>query len=80
MDQVKFSTNLGENEELTDTIVWPSINFNSKKIYYAEFIINNDGFYIEDYEIDYSYSTTFVESIDGPNLVTINAGESLTVE
>jgi len=80
MDQVKFSTNLGENEELTDTIVWPSINFNSKKIYYAEFIINNDGFYIEDYEIDYSYSTTFLESINGPNLVTINAGESLTVE
>ncbi len=80
MDQVKFSTNLGGNEELTDSIVWPSINFNSKKIYYAEFIINNDGFYNEDYEIDYSYSTTFVESIDGPNLVTINAGESLTVE
>ena len=80
MDQVKFSTSLGGNEELTDSIVWPSINFNSKKIYYAEFIINNDGFYNEDYEIDYSYSTTFVESIDGPNLVTINAGESLTVE
>ena len=80
MDHVKFSTSLGENEELTDTIVWPSINFNSKKIYYAEFIINNDGFYNEDYEIDYSYSTTFVESIDGPNLVTINAGDSLAVE
>ena len=80
MDQVKFSTSLGGNEELTDSIVWPSINFNTKKIYYAEFIINNDGFYNEDYEIDYSYSTTFVESIDGPNLVTINAGDSLAVE
>ena len=80
MDQVKFSTSFGDNEETADTTVWPSINFDSKKIYYAEFIINNDGFYIEDYEIAYSYSATFVESIDGPNMVSINAGESLTVE
>jgi predicted transcriptional regulator len=80
MDNVKFSTNLGDNKEPTDTLIWPSINFNSKKIYYAEFSINNDGFYVEDYEITYSYSTTFVESINGPNLVTISAGESLTIE
>tara|TARA_B110000438_G_scaffold117408_1_gene114724 strand:- start:3374 stop:6013 length:2640 start_codon:yes stop_codon:yes gene_type:complete len=80
MDEEKFSTNLEVSDETIDTAIWPSINFDSKKIYYAKFIINNEGFYTESYDINYGYSPTFIEFIDGPGQVTINAGESLTVD
>ena len=80
MDEEKFSTNLEVSDETIDTAIWPSINFDSKKVYYAKFIINNEGFYTESYDINYGYSPTFIEFIDGPGQVTINAGESLTVD
>jgi len=80
MDEEKFSTNLDISDETIDTAIWPSISFDSKKTYYAKFIINNEGFYTENYDINYGYSPTFIESISGPEQVTINAGESLTVD
>ena len=80
MDEDKFSTSTEGSDETTDTLVWPSISFDSEKPYYARVIINNDGFYTENYGISYSYTSTFIESISGPNQVTINAGESSTVE
>ena len=80
MDEEKFTLDLEGYDENIDTLVWPSISFDSKKLYYAKFIINNEGFYTENYEINYAYSSIFVESISGPEQVTINAGESLTVD
>jgi DNA-binding MarR family transcriptional regulator len=80
MDEEKFTLNLEGYDENIDSLVWPSISFDSKKLYYAKFIINNEGFYTENYEINYAYSSIFIESISGPEHVTINAGESLTVD
>ena len=79
MDERKFSIST-EGDETADTLAWPSIDFDINKPYYARVIINNDGFYTEDYEISYSYSSTFVESINGLNQVTVNAGDSLTID
>jgi predicted transcriptional regulator len=80
MDEEKFTVNLDHYEGDIDTLVWPSISFDSMKSYYAKFIINNEGFYTENYEINYGYSSTFIKSVNGPEQVTINAGESLIVD
>ena len=79
MDEIKFSTNT-ENSGNLDVLVWPSISFDSAKLHYAKVVINNEGFYTENYAISYSYAPTFVEEINGPNEITVNPGESLTLE
>ena len=79
MDEIKFTTNTETNDN-TDILVWPSISFDNNELHYAKVIINNEGFYTENYVISYSYTPTFVEEIDGPNEITVNAGESVILE
>ena len=79
MDEIKFTTNTETNDN-TDVLVWPSISFDNNEVHYAKVIINNEGFYTENYVISYSYTPTFVEEIEGPNEITINAGESVILE
>lgn len=79
MDEIKFSTNT-ENSGNLDVLIWPSISFDSDKLHYAKVVINNEGFYTENYVISYSYTPSFVEEINGPNEITVNPGESLTLE
>ncbi|MDG1544214.1 MAG: hypothetical protein P8R34_04505, partial [archaeon] len=79
MDEIKFTTNTETNDN-TDVLVWPSISFDNDEVHYAKVIINNEGFYTENYVISYSYTPTFVEEIEGPNEITVNAGESVILE
>ena len=79
MDEIKFTTSTETNDN-TDVLVWPSISFDNNEVHYAKVIINNEGFYTENYVISYSYTPTFVEEIEGPNEITINAGESVILE
>ncbi len=79
MDEIKFTTNTETNDN-ADVLVWPSISFDNNEVHYAKVIINNEGFYTENYVISYSYTPTFVEEIEGPNEITINAGESVILE
>jgi predicted transcriptional regulator len=79
MDEIKFTTNTDSNGN-TEALVWPSISFDNNELHYAKVVINNEGFYTENYVISYSYTPTFIEEIDGPNEITVNAGESVILE
>jgi len=76
MDEYKFSAVAEENIiETIEGIMAPTILFEKQEDYYATIIIDNKGFHKEEYILSYLFASTFVYSVEGPEKLTINAGE-----
>ena len=77
MDQYQFSAQTVETAfETVEGIIAPSVSFEKKQTYDVSIIISNEGFYTEDYELNYIFAGTFVDSITGPSKVSLDSGES----
>ena len=80
MDQYQFSAQTVESSyETVEGIIAPSVSFDKRQTYEVSIIINNEGFYTENYELNYIFAGTFVNSITGPDKVILDSGESKTV-
>ena len=77
MDQYQFSVQTVENaSETIEGIIAPSVSFVKTRNYEVNIIISNEGFYTEDYELKYIFAGTFINSINGPDKVTLDSGDS----
>ena len=77
MDQYRFSVRTAEaTTETIEGIIAPSVSFEKTQPYSVNIILNNEGFYTEEYSISYIFAATFVDSITGPSKVTIESGKS----
>ena len=77
MDQYRFSVRTAEaSTETIEGIIAPSVSFEKTQTYSVNIILNNEGFYTEEYSLSYIFAGTFVESITGPSKVTIESGKS----
>lgn len=80
MDQYQFSVQAAElASETIEGIIAPSVSFDKRQTYEVSIIVNNEGFYSEDYDLNYIFAGTFVDSIIGPSKVSLDSGESKTI-
>ena len=80
MDQYRFDVQTVEDStETIEGIIAPSISFVKTQTYPVNIILNNRGFYTEEYSLSYIFAPTFIKSITGPDKVTIEAGKSTTI-
>ena len=81
MDQYRFSVQTIESSgETIEGIIAPSVTFVKTETYTVNSILNNEGFYTEEYRLSYIFAGTFIDSINGPDKVTIGSGKSTTIE
>ena len=81
MDQYRFSVQTIESSgETIEGIIAPSVIFVKTETYTVNIILNNEGFYTEEYSLSYIFAGTFIDSINGPDKVTIGSGKSTTIE
>ena len=81
MDQYRFSVQTIESSgETIEGIIAPSVTFVKTETYTVNIILNNEGFYTEEYRLSYIFAGTFIDSINGPDKVTIGSGKSTTIE
>ena len=81
MDQYRFSVQTIESSgETIEGIIAPSVTFVKTETYTVNIILNNEGFYTEEYSLSYIFAGTFIDSINGPDKVTIGSGKSTTIE
>ena len=79
MDEKGFNVHTEEEyEETIEGIIAPSIYFDEIRAYYLNFVISNDGFYTEEYEITYIFASTFIDSFNAPEKIIVEAGKSVT--
>jgi DNA-binding MarR family transcriptional regulator len=77
MDENRFSINLEEESDMTiEGIIAPSIEFETLQTYSSSITINNEGFYSENYQISYFFTSTFIQSLSGPEIISISPGTS----
>ncbi len=81
MDESKFKI-LAEEEsqETVEGILAPSIIFGDFMTYNTKINIENEGFYAEDYLISYFFASAFIESVNGPETLTLDAGKAEDIE
>ena len=80
MDQYRFDVQTVEySTETIEGIIAPSISFVKTQTYPVNIILNNRGFYTEEYSLSYIFAPTFIKSITGPDKVTIESGKSTTI-
>lgn len=80
MDEYKFNTFSEEIAgQTTEGILAPTITFEKEINYYANLIIDNEGFHDEEYELTYLFANTFVKSVEGPNKIIVKPNERATV-
>jgi len=80
MDQYRFDVQTVEDStETIEGIIAPSISFVKTQTYPVNIILNNRGFYTEEYSLSYIFAPTFIKSIIGPDKVTIESGKSATI-
>ena len=81
MDQYRFSVQTMESSgETIEGIIAPSVTFVKTQTYTVNIILNNEGFYTEEYSLSYLFAGTFIDSINGPDNVIIGPGKSTTLE
>ena len=81
MDQYRFSVQSMESSgETVEGIIAPSVTFVKTQTYTVNIILNNEGFYTEEYSLSYIFAGTFIDSINGPDMVIIGSGKSTTLE
>ena len=81
MDQYRFSVQTTEDPtETIEGIIAPSITFEKTETYTVNIILNNEGFYTEEYSLSYIFAGAFIDSITGPDKVIIESGKSTTLE
>ncbi len=77
MDENRFSIILEEESDMTiEGIIAPSIEFETLQTYSSSITINNEGFYSENYQISYFFTSTFIQSLSGPEIISISPGTS----
>ena len=80
MDEYKFNTFSEEIAgQTTEGILAPTITFEKEINYYANLIIDNEGFHDEEYVLTYLFANTFVKSVEGPNKIIVKPNERATV-
>ena len=81
MDENRFSIDLEEESSMTiEGIVAPSIEFETLQTYSSSITINNEGFYSENYQISYLFTSTFIQSLEGPEVISVAPGTSISFE
>ncbi len=81
MDENRFSIVLEEESGMTiEGIIAPSIEFKTLQTYSSSITINNEGFYSVNYQISYFFTSTFIESLNGPEIISVDPGTSSTFE
>ena len=81
MDENRFSIGLEEESSMTiEGIIAPSIEFENLQTYSSSITINNEGFYPVNYQISYFFTSTFIESLNGPEIISVAPGTSSTFE
>jgi hypothetical protein len=81
MDHYRFSVQTVEDPtETIEGIIAPSVNFEKTETYTVNIILNNEGFYTEEYSLSYIFAGTFIDSINGPDKVIIESGKSTTIK
>ena len=80
MDEYKFNAfSEEEADQTTEGILAPTIIFEKQIDYYANLIIDNEGFHDEEYVLTYLFASTFVKSVEGPNKIIIKPNEQAIV-
>ena len=80
MDEYKFNAYSEEDDiETIEGIIAPTIYFEKPDDYYANVIIDNEGFHKEEYDITYIFASTFVSSVEGPSKITVDPSERATI-
>ena len=81
MDENRFSIVLEEESGMTiEGIIAPSIEFENLQTYSSSITLNNEGFYPVNYQISYFFTSTFIESLNGPEIISVAPGTSSTFE
>lgn len=81
MDENRFSIDLEEESSMTiEGIIAPSIEFETLQTYSSSITINNEGFYSENYQIAYLFTSTFIQSLEGPEVISVAPGTSINFE
>ena len=81
MDQNKFK--IVAEEESQDTvegILAPLVIFEDFKGYNTKVNIKNEGFHSENYEISYFFASAFIQSVEGAESITLDAGKNADIE
>ncbi len=72
MDEYKFNAISEEDaDQTTEGILAPTITFEKQIDYYANLIIDNEGFHDEEYVLTYLFASTFAKSVEGPNKIIV---------
>ena len=69
-----------ESQETIEGILAPSIVFEDFIEYNTKINLINEGFYSEEYQISYFFASAFIESVNGPETITLDAGKSANIE
>jgi len=81
MDENRFDIKaLEDSTETLEGIIAPSIEFINFNTYSANLELSNTGFYSEEYQISYFFASTFIESLSGPETITVEPGISSNLE
>ena len=81
MDENRFEfESLDESAETVEGIIAPSIIFENFGTYYANLELSNTGFYSEEYQVSYYFAANFIESLDGPEILTVEPGSRSNFE
>ena len=81
MDENRFEIKaLEDSTETLEGIIAPSIEFINFNTYSANLELSNTGFYSEEYQISYFFASTFIESLSGPETITVEPGASSNLE
>ena len=81
MDENRFEIKaLEDSTETLEGIIAPSIEFINFNTYSANLELSNTGFYSEEYQISYFFASTFIESLSGPETITVEPGISSNLE
>ena len=81
MDQNKFK--IVAEEESQDTvegILAPLVIFEDFKGYNTKVNIKNEGFHSENYQISYFFASAFIQSVEGAESITLDAGKNADIE
>ena len=75
MDENRFEfAPLEESSETIEGIIAPSIEFEALTTYSVNLVLSNNGFYSEEYQISYFFASTFIDSLSGPETISLEAG------
>ena len=81
MDEKRFSISIEEESSMTvEGIIAPSFEFETLQTYSSSITINNEGFYSENYQISYFFTSTFIQSLSGPDIIGVSPGTSSSFE